>query len=147
RLGDYSPDLRRLAADGLALNAKRGDKAAHEALVQQLGDADLAARRAFYVAIGKIGSPHARDVIVNGLQFDKRQDDYMTDGLVRALEYAGQDGVAKLLALSDSGSETDLERVVEIYVALRTRPAAEKIPTLLKNYHLKPEQKIALIRS
>jgi putative heme-binding domain-containing protein len=116
-------------------------------LVQQLGDLELSARRAYYVAIGKIGSPNAGDVIVNGLQFDKRQDDTMTDGLVRALEYAGKDGLTKLLALADSGSETDLERVVEIFPALRTREAADRIATLLKNYHLKPEQKIALIRS
>jgi putative heme-binding domain-containing protein len=147
RLGDLSPDIRRLAADALALNCKKGDRNAHEALEQQLGDLDLAARRAAYMAIGKLGAAGAGDVIVNGIQFDKRQDDYFTDGLARALEYVGKDAIAKLLALSDSGSETDLERVVEVFPTLRTRAAADKIPTLLKNYHLKPEQKIALIRA
>src|SRR5205823_14725014 len=33
------------------------------------------------------------------------------------------------------------------YPTLRIREAAEKIPVLLKNYHVKPEQKVALIRS
>jgi quinoprotein glucose dehydrogenase len=147
RLRDGSPDLRRLAADALALNCAKGDGDAHEALVQHVNDEDLAVRRAVYLAIGRIANDNAGDVIVNGLQFDKKTDDYLSDGLVRALESAGKDGIAKLLALADSGSDKDLERVLEVYPSLRTRAAAERIPDLLRNYHVKPEQKVAIIRS
>jgi quinoprotein glucose dehydrogenase len=147
RLGDFSPDIRRLAADALALGCKKGDGDAHDALVRRVNDEDLAVRRAVYLAIGRIGNGGASDVIVNGLQFDKREDAYFTDGLVRALELTGKDGITNLLDLANSGSETDLARVVDIYPTLRTREAAEKLPVILNNYHVKPEQKIALIRA
>ncbi len=147
RLADFSPDIRRLIADGLALHCRNTDTDAHEALIQFTNDQDPAARRAIYLAIGRINAGAAADVIVNGLQFDRRTDEFLTDGLIRALEHTGKDGIAKLLALADSGSDRDLERVIEIYPALRSREAAEKIPVLLKNYHVKPEQKIVLIRA
>jgi len=147
RLRDFSPDIRRLAADGLALNSKPGDNDAHEALVQNTGDEDWAVRRAVYLAIGRINAPLAAEVIVNGIQFDKKQDDYLSDGLARALELTGKDGIIKLLALADSGSDKDLARVLEVYPTFRGRAAAEQLPTLLKNYHVKPEQKVALLRS
>jgi len=147
RLNDGSPDLRRLAADALALNCAKGDGDAHEALVQHVNDADLAVRRAVYLAIGRIANDNAGDVIVNGLQFDKKDDDFLSDGLVRALEFAGKGGIAKLLALADSGSDKDLDLVLEVYPSLRTRAAADRVGDLLKNYHVKPEQKVALIRS
>lgn len=145
-LRDFSPDIRRLTADAMGLIAKKGDNDAHEALVQCLNDEDLAVRRAMYLAIGRIANSSAADVIVNGLQFDKKTDDYFSDGLIRALEHTGKDGITKLLALADSGSDAELQRVLEIYPALRTREAAEGLPTLLKNYHLKSEQKVMLIR-
>ena len=144
---EAGPDLGRLAADALALHCKKGDDDAHEALAQRVNDSDFATRRAVYMAIGRINNPLAGDVIVNGLQFDKGSDDYLRDGLIRALEHTGKVGITKLLALADSGSDKDLERVLEIYPSLRIRAAAEQLPALLKNYHVKPEQKVALIRS
>ncbi len=146
RLKDFSPDIRRLAADAIAL-ISRGDPDVHDTLAQHVNDEDLAVRRAVYIAIGRNNAPLAADVIINGLQFDKGTDDYLSDGLVRALEYTGKAGIVKLLALADSGEGKDLERVLEIYPSLRTREAAEKLPALLQNYHVKPEQKVALIRT
>ena len=52
RLADFSPDIRRLVADALALHCN-GDNDVHEALIQQVNDQDLAARRAIYLAIGR----------------------------------------------------------------------------------------------
>ncbi|MBI1832055.1 MAG: HEAT repeat domain-containing protein, partial [Planctomycetes bacterium] len=147
RLRDFSPDVRRLAADGLALHCTKADDDAHDALVGIANDDDFAVRRAVFLAIGRLNHGAAADVLVNALQFDKRLDEYLTDGLTRALELTGKDGIAKFLALADSGSEKDLERVLEVYPTLRTREAADGIPMLLKNYHVKPEQKVALIRS
>ncbi len=146
RLRDFSADIRRLSADALALNTSK-DNDAHEGLVQNLNDEDLAVRRACYLALGRINDGGAADIVVNGLQFDKRTDDYLSDGLIRALEYTGKNGFTKLLALADSGSEKDLQRVLDVYPQFRTREAAEKISVLLKNYHVKPEQKVTLIRS
>ncbi|HZZ81955.1 MAG TPA: PVC-type heme-binding CxxCH protein [Gemmataceae bacterium] len=146
RLRDPSADIRRLAADALALNCKK-DGDVHDALSANVNEADPAVKRAIYIAIGRNNAPLAADVIVNGLQFDKGNDDYLWDGLVRALEFTGKDGIAKLLALADSGAGKDLDRVLEIYPTLRTREAVEKLPVLLANYHVKPEQKAQLIRT
>ncbi|MSU77425.1 MAG: hypothetical protein EXS16_04930 [Gemmataceae bacterium] len=146
RLIDFSPDIRRLCAEALALNTSK-DNDAHEALVQHLGDEDLGVRRAVYLAVGRINNAGAADVIVNGLQFDKKLDDYLSDGLIRALEHTGKEGFTKLLAMSDSGSDKDLDRVLDAFAHFRTREAADRVSHLLKNFHVKPEQKVALLRS
>jgi quinoprotein glucose dehydrogenase len=146
-LGSSQPDLRRLAADALALNGTRGDRTIHEALEQYLNDEEPAVRRSIFLALGKIAGPGAADVLVSGLQFDDGKDAYLRDGLVRGFEQIGTEGYARLLALADSGPGKGLERVVDTYLAFRARPAAAGLPTLLKNYHLKPAQKIELLRS
>lgn len=147
RLRDFSPDIRRLTADAIGMTAKKAEGDAHELLVPHINDDDPAVRRAVFLAIGRINAPLAAETIVNGLQFDKRDDDYYTDGLIRALELTGRKGITKLLELADSGSDKDLKRVLEIYPALRSREAAEKLPVLLKNYHVKPAEKVMLIRA
>ncbi len=146
-LKDGSPDVRRLCAEGLALNCPRGDQEAHDSLVSVLNEDDPAVLRAMYLAVGKIGAPGAADVLANALEFDDGKDTYLRDGLVRALEYVGKDGFDKLLALSNSGAGKELDRVVEVYPAFRTRAAADALGTLLKNYHLTPAQRAALVRS
>lgn len=147
RLHDFSPDVRRVTADAIGLNARRGSEEAHEALAARINDEDLAVRRAVYLAIGRVNAPLAAEIIVNGLQFDKRDDPVFSDGLIRALEMTGKGGITKLLALADSGSDKDLALVLDVYPSLRTREAAEQLPALLKNYHVKPEQKVGLLRS
>jgi putative membrane-bound dehydrogenase-like protein len=146
-LADIDPAIRRLVADGLALNTKPRDRNVHEELVRVLNDDDPLVRRTIALAIARIGAAGAEDVLVNALQFDKAKDEYLFDGLIRAVENTGKPGMEKLLALADSGDAKSLERVVEAFQALRTRPAYEALGTLLKNYHLTPEQKAALLRS
>jgi putative membrane-bound dehydrogenase-like protein len=142
---DTDPVIRRLAAQGLALNTIPGAISVQEALLHNLGDRDLAARRAVYLALGRIGG--SADALANALRFNEGKDEVLRDGLVRALEATGKTGVAALLAMADSGEGKELERVLEVYPTLRSRPAAEGLPTLLKNYHLSGAQKAALIRS
>jgi quinoprotein glucose dehydrogenase len=141
------PALRRLCADGLALNCARGDKDAHAAIEQHLNEDNPAVLRALYVAIGKVGAPGAANAIVNALQFDENKDAYLRDGMARGLEDVGKEGFQQLLALANSGELKELERVVEIYPTFRTRPAGASLGTLIKSYHLTPAQRVALIRS
>jgi putative membrane-bound dehydrogenase-like protein len=140
-------DLRRLAADGLGLNAKRGDGEVHDALLNALNDDDPAVRRAVALAMGHVAAGGAADALVNTLAFDESKDVYLRDGLVRAIEILGKPGIDRLVALANSGVEKDLERVVEAFTATRTRPAADAVPTLLDNPHLSIAQRAALIRS
>jgi quinoprotein glucose dehydrogenase len=147
RLDDPEPDIRRLAADGLSLNCPPGDRDAHSALLNVLGDPEPAVRRAVALAMGRIAAPGAADALANAFKFDDGKDAYLRDGLIRAVERCGQDGMVKLLALADSGVELDRDKVVEAFLALRTRPAAEALPILLKNPHVSIPQRAALLHS
>src|SRR5262249_2492899 len=78
---------------------------------------------------------------------DDGEDVYLRDGLVRAIEMLGKPGIERLLGLAESGSEKDLIKVVEAFAGLRTRPAAEAVPGLLRNPHVSIIQRAALVRS
>ena len=146
-LGDPEPVLRRLAADGLALKCQPRDETAHTALLRALGDEDPAVRRAVALAMGRIGADGAADALVNALAFDNGKDPALREGLIQAVELLGGPGVERLLALADSGVEKDLATVVEAFHRMRTRPAAEALPTLLKNPHLRVSQRAELVRA
>jgi len=147
-LSDKDANLRRLAADALALNYEQGDKTAHAALFRALDDdRDPAVQRAIVMAIGQINGPTAADDLVNFLSFDSGKDARLTDGLVRAIEKLGKEGIDRLMSLADSGVEKDLDKVVAAFEAMRTRPAADALPTLLKNPHLSVAQRAGLLRS
>jgi putative membrane-bound dehydrogenase-like protein len=146
-LDDGEPDLRRLTADGLALNCKPGDETAHHALLQVLGDPNPAVRRAVFLAMGRVGAAGAVDDLVNALAFDDGKDASLRDGLVRAIERLGKPGIDRLLALAQSGDDKSLAKVVEAFEALRTRPGAEAVPALLKYPHLSVAQRAGLVRS
>src|SRR5262249_47024704 len=68
RLADAEPDSRRRGAEGLPLSCARGEKPAHEALVERLGDPEPEVRRAAALAIGRIAAPGAADALVNAFK-------------------------------------------------------------------------------
>jgi putative membrane-bound dehydrogenase-like protein len=143
-----APDeLRRLGVEAIGLNAPRGNQEACDILLAGLSDQSPAVLRAVVVALGKVGGEGAAEALVNALRFDKGKDEYLRDGIVRGLEHSGKDAFLHLLALADSGEAKDLERLLEVYPAFRTREAVPGILTLLNNYHVTPEQKVELIRS
>jgi quinoprotein glucose dehydrogenase len=146
-LRDGEPDLRRLAAEGLALQCKPGDQEAETALLQNLGEQDLAARRAFALAMGRLGGTGAADALVNTFKFDAENDAYLRDGYLRAIERLGKPGIDRLVGLAESGVEKDREQVIEAFLALRSRAAAEALPALIKYPHNSTEQKVNLIKS
>jgi HEAT repeat protein len=140
-------DMRRLCADALGRNAIPGSKSAGVALLKALNDEDASVRRSVALAMSRINAPGAADALANTLIADDGKDVCLRDGLVRAVEGLGAPGLERLTALADSGVQKDLDRVVEVFAALRTRPAAEAAATLLKNPHLSIEQRAVLVRS
>src|SRR5262249_44813866 len=116
-------------------------------LLRVLGDADPSVRRAVATAMGRIAAPGAADSLVNSLAFEDSNDVYLRDGLVRAIESLGREGIERLRTLAESGVTKDLERVLEPFRMLRTRPGAEALPTLLQTPHLSIAQRAALVRS
>ncbi len=146
-LENGEPALRRLAAEGLGLNAATGDPLAHAALLKGLSDENLAVRRAVVLAMGRVQAAGAADALVNSLAFDDSRDAYLHDGHVRAIESLGKPGIDRLVALAETGVARDTDKAVEAFTAMRTRPAFEALPALLANPHLKAAQRAALVRS
>ncbi|MBL8798219.1 MAG: HEAT repeat domain-containing protein, partial [Planctomycetia bacterium] len=141
------PELRRLVAEGLALHCKPGDNDADATLLQVLGDQDYAARRAIILAMARIGGPSAPDALVNTFKAYKDNDPLLFDAILRGIERLDKRGIEKLVAVAQSGVEKDFDRVVDAFLALRTRAAAEAIPELLHYPHLTIPQRVNLIKS
>ncbi|VTS04190.1 PVC-type heme-binding CxxCH protein [Tuwongella immobilis] len=146
-LNDIAPDVRRLAADGLALNAKPGDPLVTSALTKAVTDAAPAVRRSVAIALGKIGGASEAGALVNLYKFDDGQDVFLHDGLLRAIEATGKAGMQELVILLNSGDAAMAAKVVAAFQATRTMAAAEAIPKVLANPHLNDEQRAAIIRS
>jgi quinoprotein glucose dehydrogenase len=141
------PDLRRLVAEGLALNCKPGDADADATFLQVLGDQDFAARRAIILAMGRVGGPSAPDALANTFKSYKDNDPFLLDAILRAIERLDKRGVERLVALAQSGVEKDFDRVVDAFLGLRVRAAADAIPELLNYPHLTIPQRVNLLKS
>ena len=127
---DASPDVRRVAIDGLGLNAMAKDHRVIETLMRALADPEPSVRRATAMALGHIGGEAAPSALVNAYQGDRDGDVFLKDGYIRALEKLGKPGIDALLSLASSGDkERDL--AIEAFLALRTKPAADALPELL----------------
>lgn len=140
-------EIRHQAAENLGQGAAAGDKDIHDTLVLSLNEGNPKARGAIYRAIGRINAEGAADVLVNALTFDDAQDKQLRADLILAIDATGKAGVNGLLILADSGSRKDLEHVLDVYPALRSRAAGEGLAALVKNYHVTPAQRVKLIRS
>ncbi len=140
-------DLRRLAADGLGLNAKPGDDKAEAALLTALGDPFPPVRRAVALALGRVGGGGAADALVNAYRDEKENDVFLKDAYLRGIERMGKPGIEKLMALAQSGVDKDLDKVVDAFCVLRTPAAAEQVPQLLAYPHLAILQRVDLIES
>lgn len=145
--GAGSPDLRRLAAEALALNATAGDIEVHAALLRSLADQNLAARRAIALAMGQIANPDAADALTSAFKFNRDNDPFLADGYLRAIERLGKPGIDKLIELALSGDAKDFDRVIDAFRALRTKAAADAIPELLKYPHLTMPQRTQLLET
>lgn len=144
---DESPDVRRLAIEGLARNAKPKDGRTFEALLKALADHSPAVRRAAALGIGRLGHGGSGEALLNALRHDKGADDYLKDAYVRGIERLGKPGTDAVLALAQSGEPKGRDLAVEVFLALRTKPGADALPELLAQPDVTPEQREALVRS
>lgn len=146
-LTDNDADVRRMACDTLARNAKADDFAVSEALAKRLQDESPAVRRAAALAVGRLGAGSAADALITAWKADDGKDAFLADAYLRALERLGKKGIDALLAVAQSGDDTTLHKVADGYTALRTKPAYDALPLLLANPHLKADERAALVRS
>jgi putative heme-binding domain-containing protein len=145
-LNDTSPDVRRIAVEGLGLHAKPGDARVAESIIKALGDPEPAVRRAGALALGRVGGGGAASSLVNHLQADRDGDVFLKDAYLRALERLGKPGIEALLALAASGDK-DRDLAVAAFLGLRSLPAAEGLAELLNRPDLTVAQREALVRS
>lgn len=144
---DDSPDVRRLAIDALAYHAKPKDGRVHDTLVKALRDQSPAVRRAAALGLGRVGHDGADEILVNAIGHDVEADAYLKDAYIRGIERLGKPGIDAVLALAQSGNEKQKDLAVGIFVALRTKPAADAIPALLLQPEVTADQREALVRS
>ena len=144
-MGDV--ELQRLAAEALGICSKKGDRDAHDGLLQALSSEDLAVRRAVALAMGRLARPGAGDNLATTLSFDDSKDRFLHDGILRGVERLGKPGIAALISLAESGVQKDTDQVVEAFLGLRSCPAFDALPTLLKHMHVVSGQRADLIRS
>ena len=146
-LGNGDDELRRVVADALGLVAKRADADVHDGLLKALTAEDNDLRRSVAIALAKIAGPGAGGILATTLAGDEGKDRVLVDGLVRSLEMLGKSGIDALLSVADSGVQKDIDRVAATFLGLRTRPAFDALPPLLKNPHLSTKQRVELLES
>ena len=144
---DESADVRRLAIDALAYNAKPKDNRVYETLVKALGDREPAVRRAAALGVGRLGHDGSGDTLVNALRHDAEADVYLKDAYIRGIEKLGKPGIEALLSLAQSGNDKDKDLAVAIFLTFRTKPGADALPELLLHPHVTADQREALVRS
>jgi quinoprotein glucose dehydrogenase len=145
-LNDESPDVRRIAAEGLGTHVKPKDVRAFEALLKALGDPSPAVRRSVALALGRIGHDSSAETLVSAWRNDADADTFLRDAYIRGIESCGKSGIAALITLATSG-EKESHLAVDAFLALRTAPAAAAIPEMLLNPHVSVAQREALVRS
>ncbi|MBX9579470.1 MAG: HEAT repeat domain-containing protein [Gemmataceae bacterium] len=145
-LSDESADVRRVVVEALGSHATSNDPRTAEGLLRLLADPDPAVRRAAALALGRRNVPGAADALANALRFDAQADAFLKDAYVRGLEALGKPGIDALLTWANSGDK-EFARAAEVFVTLRTKPAAEALPQLLANPHATPAMREALVTS
>ena len=144
---DDDAALRRLAVNALGQHAKADDSRTNEILVQLLNDESPIVRREVILALGRIDSPSAADVLLSNWKNETSTDRFLLDAYVRALEKLGQAGVDAVLKLAQSGDATDTVLSVKAFTAFRTQSGWEALPAMLAQPHLTAEQQAKLIGS
>jgi putative membrane-bound dehydrogenase-like protein len=146
-LDDRSATLRRMVVETIGANPRLANDATSAVLVRMLARDEPKVRRAVTLALGRINGPGTADILVNTLVAEDGKDVVLHDGLVRAVEATGEAGMDRLHSVLESGVQKEIDHVVEVLTALRTRPAAGLIPKFLENPHVGIEQRAALLRA
>ncbi len=148
-LADNEPDIRRLAAQGLAWEPKSALPRLVPKLVPHLDDADVRVVREVALAIGRHAEPRpqqASAVLFRWLVAHPEAPSTVKDALVRALERLGDAGVEEVALAIRTRRGVEREAAVGYFTTFRTEAAAERLEGLVKVPDLSNAERIALIR-
>ena len=149
-LDDPEPDVRRLAAQGLAWEPKSANPLlVAEAPGTRLDDADGRVLREVVLAIGRHAEPNPRkpaSLLVRWLYAHPAADPSVKDAFLRALERMGGAGVEEVALAIRTRPGTERETAVSLFSALRSPFAAEQLINLIKIPDLSDIERLTLIR-
>ncbi|MCA9200777.1 MAG: HEAT repeat domain-containing protein, partial [Planctomycetales bacterium] len=143
---DNNEDVRRLAAEALNRHGVLDQKTVDVLLNSARSDAHPAVRRATALAAGRMAERSIPDVaqgelirtvathLLTTLASTDRQDVYLFDGILRAIEYCGAAGMEPLVAAIQSGDQQQIDFSIGLFEALRTRPAADALDRILSDH-------------
>ena len=164
--GSSQPDVRRLAAEALGHNAivTSLQPATSAILLRAMSqDADVAVRRAAAIAAGSIAarteskSRMRREIAAQAyacllqdrrLNNAHRQDVWLVDGYVRAIERCGSTGVSFVSQWLRDGDDLERELAVSIFEAMRTRELVDGLDQAMSmETGLSDSQRLRLIET
>jgi quinoprotein glucose dehydrogenase len=148
-LDDPLPDVRRLAAQGLAWEPKTATPRLVTRLVEHLNDADgrVAREVALGVARHSEGRPAQAAVALGRWLFGHpRAEIAVRDGFLRALERMGDAGVEEIALAIRTKTGTERELAVGLFAGFRSAQAADQLPGLVKVPDLTGPERLALVR-
>lgn len=146
-LNDPEPEVRRIACDLLGQHSTAKDTDTVAALERLLADAHPRVRRAAAWALATINAPASLDALISTYRTDDGKDPWLADGLIRAIERTGAEGLSKLLELARSGNDTHRDLAVQAFLVVRSRAASALRLELLLDPHLTLEQQVAVVRA
>ncbi len=148
-LDDKDPVIRRLAAQALDWDAPHEMKAAVGPLTKHLDDPDGRVARDAALSLARHGAAHA-DATVKALfawlTSHPKEDVVTRDGFIRALERLGKDGVEIVADAIREGTADQRREAVNIFIAMRSKEAAQVLPSLATQAGLTGAERLALVR-
>ena len=148
-LGDADPDVRRLAAQGLAWEPKEPLPRLVPKLLPHLDDTDPRVAREVALAVGRHGEPRpqqASAVLLRWLIAHPLADPATRDAFIRGLERLGDAGVEEVALAIRTRRGVEREAAVAHFARFRSAAAAERLEGLVKVPDLSTPERVALIR-
>ncbi len=148
-LADALPEIRRLAAQALAIEPKRAEPRLVPKLLERLEDPDGRVVRAVVLALGRHAEANPRQpgaALVRWLYAHPKADPETRDVVIRGIERLGDVGVDEVALAVRTRRGVEREAAVRLYATLRTPHAAEELTGLVKIPDLSAAERATLIR-
>lgn len=142
-----SPDLRRLAADILGRKAEKMDSGAVTELERRMEDPDPSVRRVAVLSLAKVAGDSQTDFVLKRFAVENKDDPFLVDAYVRALEIMGPAAIERVAAWVVSPDAAERALAIDLFQRFRGLDGAKSLERLISSEALSPAERAALIRS
>lgn len=146
-LEEVHPEMVQVAAQTLAWRSEKKNARVLEAFIKQLNHSNAQARRAVFLAAGKLGDLETIDALIHVYKFDVGHDRALLVGLIRAIEHGGGAAIERLASLAYSGLNVDREKVIEAFTLGRSRAFPQWLKNFVSYPHLTEAELLTLLNS